>query len=467
MHHSESPFSPPQRLPQTLVQHWARPLVRFLEIEAASGVILLACTLAAVVLANSPWQTEFAALWNQHIYIGIGNYRLDESLLHWVNDWLMTIFFFVVGLEIKREIVAGELRDVRQAALPVMAALGGMLVPAGVFLILRAGRPGEAGWGIPMATDIAFVVGLLALLGRRAPLGLKILLLSLAIADDIGAVLVIAVFYSTDISLAALAIAALGLAACYGLNRIGVRRVLVYLLAGCAIWLAVLQSGVHPTVAGVLLGLLTPASAWVGDRTLTEVIRDTLDRLRGEEDGAIEPYHRPVVKQLETAAREAVSPLERLESALHPWVAFGIMPIFALANAGVAIRPEGMMHPVAWAVAAGLVLGKPVGIVLFSWAAVRMGIARLPAGVNWRVMVGAGCLAGIGFTMSLFIAGLALEGDLLDAAKVGTLAGSTTSAVLGFVLLVRNLPAAYDQTATPVPPPPDTPGRARSVPASP
>jgi len=289
MHHSESPFSPPQRLPQTLVQHWARPLVRFLEIEAASGVILLACTLAAVVLANSPWQTEFAALWNQHIYIGIGNYRLDESLLHWVNDGLMTIFFFVVGLEIKREIVAGELRDVRKVA-------------------------------------------------------------------------------------------------CYGLNRIGVRRVLVYLLAGCAIWLAVLQSGVHPTVAGVQRPTRPDASCLTGE-----------SRRR----------------------------------------------------------------------AAGLVLGKPVGIVLFSRAAVRMGIARLPTGVNWRVMVGAGCLAGIGFTMSLFIAGLALEGDLLNAAKVGALAGSTTSAVLGFVLLVRNLPAAYDQTATPVPPPPDTPGRARSVPASP
>jgi NhaA family Na+:H+ antiporter len=441
MHQSPSPDTPPHRLPQTLVQHWARPLVRFLEIEAASGVILLACTVTAVALANSPWRAELAAFWNQHAQVGIGQYRLDESLLHWVNDGLMTIFFFVVGLEIKREIVAGELRDPRKAALPVMAALGGMLVPAGIFVALRAGRPGEAGWGIPMATDIAFVIGLLALLGRRAPLGLKILLLSLAIADDLGAVLVIAVFYSTDISPGPLAVAALGLAACYGLNRIGVRRVLVYLLVGCGIWLAVLQSGVHPTVAGVVLGLLTPATAWVGDRTLTEVIRDTLHRLRGEDDGAIEPYHRPVINQLETAAREAVSPLERLETTLHPWVAFGIMPIFALANAGVAIRPEGAAHPVAWAVAAGLVLGKPVGIVLFSWVAVRLGFARLPSGVNWRVMVGAGCLAGIGFTMSLFIAGLALEGDLLDAAKVGTLAGSTTSALLGFILLVRNLPA--------------------------
>jgi NhaA family Na+:H+ antiporter len=431
---------PPPRLPASLAQRWSRPLVQFLEIESASGVLLFLCTVAALVIANSPAGPAVAAFWKTHVTIGADAWKLDESIGHWINDGLMTIFFFVVGLEIKREIVAGELREWRKAALPVMAALGGMVAPAGIYLLLRAGRPGHAGWGIPMATDIAFVVGMLALLGRRVPLGLKILLLSLAIADDIGAVLVIAVFYSSDVSLAALGVAACGLAACYVFNWIGVRRVGIYVLIGLGVWLAFLKSGVHPTVAGVLLGLLTPASAWVGDRTLTEVMRDVLGRLRGEDDGAIEHHNKPLLEQLQTAAREAVSPLDRLESALHPWVAFGIMPLFALANAGVEIRAQAAGQPVAWAVAAGLVIGKPVGILVFSWLAVRLGIASLPTGVDWKVMLGAGCLAGIGFTMSLFIANLALEGGLLESAKVGTLAGSGASAVLGFALLWRFLP---------------------------
>jgi NhaA family Na+:H+ antiporter len=276
-------------------------------------------------------------------------------------------------------------------------------------------------------------------------LGLKILLLSLAIADDIGAVLVIAFFYSTNISLAALALAAIGIAVVIAMNFTGVRSVGVYLIVGACVWLAVLKSGVHPTVAGVLLGLLTPARPWVGDRTLTAIVRGVLDRLRGEDDGAVEHHHKPVLDRLQTAAREAVSPLERLESALHPWVAFGIMPLFALANAGVTVRGEAALHPVGWAVAAGLVLGKPLGILAFSWLAVRLGIARLPSGIDWKAMLGAGCLAGIGFTMSLFIAGLALEDDLLDAAKVGTLAGSAVSAVLGFVLLKMFLPPPAEQ----------------------
>lgn len=432
---------PPRRLPTTLALRWTRPFVRFLEIESASGVLLFLCTVVALAVANSPWAGAWHDFWHLHFTIGVDSWKLDESLLHWTNDALMAIFFFVVGLEIKREIVAGELRDPRKAALPVMAALGGMIAPAGVYLLLRGGQPGSSGWGIPMATDIAFVVGLLALLGPRAPLGLKILLLSLAIADDIGAVLVIAVFYSSNISFAALGVAAAGLATAYLFNRIGVRRVPIYFVIGAGVWLAFLKSGVHPTVAGVLLGLLTPASAWVGDRTLVQVLRDVLERLRGEDDGQIESHNKPVLEQLATAAREAVSPLERLETALHPWVAFGIMPLFALANAGVAVETSALSHPVAWAVAAGLVIGKPLGIVTLSWLAVRVGIARLPAGVDWKSMVGAGFLAGIGFTMSLFIANLALKDQLLDAAKVGTLAGSAISAVVGFALLRAFLPA--------------------------
>jgi NhaA family Na+:H+ antiporter len=291
-----------------------------------------------------------------------------------------------------------------------------------------------------MATDIAFVVGFLALLGKRVPLGLKIMLLSLAIADDIGAVLVIALFYSSNILYVALGWAAAGFALAWLFNRIGVRSVGVYFAVGIGVWVAFLSSGIHPTVAGVLLGLLTPASAWTGDRALLDVLGDTLDYLRGDRDGQIEHYHTPLLRNLETAAREAISPLERLETALHPWVAFGIMPLFALANAGVVVESDALAHPVSWAVAAGLVLGKPFGIVVFSWLAVLLGFARLPSGVDWKAMLGAGCLAGVGFTMSLFIAGLALEGELLAAGKLGTLVGSTISATLGSLLLLAFLP---------------------------
>lgn len=423
-----------------------RPFFRFLKVESASGVVLLMCTVVALVLANSPWGGAFADFWKTHLRVGLGPWGLDEPLLHWVNDGLMTIFFFVVGLEIKRELVAGELRDPKKAALPITAALGGMVAPATLYLLLQAGQAGKAGWGIPMATDIAFVVGFLALLGRRVPFGLKILLLSLAIADDIGAVLVIAVFYSTDISFLFLGLAALGFGVIYIFKRIGVRRIPVYVVVGAGIWLAFLKSGVHPTVAGVLLGLLTPASPWVDDRAMLDVLGGALQRLRGNPD---EEHHRgQVLRQLEMTAREAVSPLERLESSLHLWVAFVIMPVFALANAGIRIEPTALGHPVARAVAVGLVLGKPLGIVLFSFLAVRVGFARLPTGVNWKVMLGAGCLAGIGFTMSLFIASLALEGDLLGAGKIGILTGSALSACLGSCFLVAFLPRRSATPAT-------------------
>lgn len=445
---SERAFDPHKHLPNPPVRRWARPFVRFLQIESASGVVLLICTIVALALANSPWAEAFTGFWNTHLSIRVSPWELDESLLHWVNDGLMTIFFFVVGLEIKREIVAGELRDPRKAALPVMAALGGMVAPATTYWLLLGGQPGESGWGIPMATDIAFVVGFLALLGPRVPFGLKIMLLSLAIADDIGAVLVIAVFYSTSISVTALLLAALGFAVTYFLNFIGVRRVSIYVVVGAFIWLAFLKSGVHPTVAGVLLGLLTPASAWVGDRALIDVVADVLNTLRTDHDGKPEYHHKPLLGQLELAARESTSPLERLETGLHPWVAFIIMPVFALGNAGVSVELGALRQPVALAVAAGLVLGKPLGIVLFSWLAVQIGLARLPSGVNWKIMIGAGCLAGIGFTMSLFIASLALPSELLDAGKIGTLAGSAVSAMLGCVLLMTFLPKSHASSST-------------------
>jgi Na+:H+ antiporter, NhaA family len=356
--------------------------------------------------------------------------------LHWVNDGLMAIFFFVVGLEIKRELVDGELSEWRKAALPVVAAVGGMVAPAVIYLILPHPPEARAGWGIPMATDIAFVVGFLALLGPRVPPGLKILLLSLAIADDIGAVLVIAVAYTAELNFGMLGLAAVGFALIVLLNRLGVRSVAVYTLVGAVIWLGFLKSGVHPTVAGVLLGLLTPARPWLDESSVRRALAGAGERSRLED---AREQGEETMAQVAAAARETISPLQRLETALHPWVSFVIMPVFALGNAGVAVEPGALSHPVALAVAAGLLFGKPLGIVLFSWLAVRAGVVALPLGVNWRVMMGAGCLAGIGFTMALFIAGLALPSDLLDAGKIGILTGSLASAVLGSVLLITFL----------------------------
>jgi len=404
------------------------PLVRFLHVESAGGLVLLACTAVALVLANSPLAADYDAVRHAELGVTIGQLVLRESVLHWINDGLMALFFLVVGLEIKREIVAGELADPRKALLPIVAALGGMIVPAVVYLLGLAGRPGTHGWGLPMATDIAFVVGFLTLLGPRVPHGLKVLLLTLAIADDLGAVLVIGVVYSTHLALLPLALAGVGLGLVALLFRLGLGNAAVYAVLVAGIWLGFLVSGVHPTVAGVLLGLLVPARPDVRRRVLLDVVGDLYARLRGLQRGAPQ------------SAASAISPAERLETLLHPWVAFAIMPVFALANAGVEIRLASVATPIALAVAAGLVLGKPLGIVLFSWASVRLGVTRLPEGLSWKVMAGAGCLGGIGFTMSLFIAGLAFaEPEFLDEAKIGILLGSAVSAALGCGLLLAFL----------------------------
>ena len=417
-------------LPRRPIEAVARPVRRFLQIESASGIILAVCTVVALVLANSRFADAFHHFWETHAVLGVGEFKLNESLHFWVNDALMTLFFFVVGLEIKRELVAGELSSPRKAALPAAAALGGMVVPAGVYLLLNPGGAATRGWGVPMATDIAFVVGVMALFGKRVPFGLKIFLLALAIVDDIGAILVIAIAYTGSPDWNALGMAAGGLASCYVLNRLGVRAIAVYLVVGVGVWFATLKSGVHPTISGVLLGLLTPSAAWVGRATL----RDVLDAARETES---DPGFTDMAR-LEFAVREAVSPLERLESTLHPWVGFLIMPLFALANAGVVVQLRSLTDSVAVAVGVGLIVGKPVGIVLFSFAAVKLRLAELPTGVTWRLLVAGGCLGGIGFTMALFVAQLAFPGNpaLLDAAKVGILAGSVVSAVVGSTLLL-------------------------------
>ncbi|MGE0535984.1 MAG: Na+/H+ antiporter NhaA [Pirellulales bacterium] len=404
------------------------------QLESASGFALILCTLVALFLANSSWRHEVEAFWELPVGIEVGTFSLRLSLLHWINDGLMTVFFFSVGLEIKREILFGELRGWRRAVLPAAAALGGMVVPATVFLIWQWGEPGVGGWGVPMATDIAFVVGILALLGRRVPRSVKVFLLTLAIVDDIGAVLVIAVVYTSNLAPEYLMLAAIGFALVLAFNRLGVRSYFPYIVLGAGIWLAFLRSGVHPTVAGVLLGAFTPAEPLLPARDLLGIIEGIAGRLRGDEgaDSAeIHEHHQRDVDTMTAAARETVAPMHRLESAVQPWVAIAIMPIFALANAGVALELNQALDPLALAVAVALVAGKPLGIVGFSMLAVALRAGRLPPQVTWGLLSGAGCLAGVGFTMSIFIAGLAWSGEMLVAGKNGILAGSALSALLG------------------------------------
>jgi len=421
------------RLPDRPIQRLGRPLTAFMHIESASGVLLLICTAIALLAANSPYAEAYDAFWHHELRIAVGEFQLAYSVAHWINDGLMVVFFFVIGLEIKRELVIGELSDPKKVVLPVAAAIGGVIAPVAIYLSLQYGEVGQHGWAVPMATDIAFVVGCLSLLGSRIPRGLGILMLSLAIVDDLMAVLVIAIFYTSSISSGWLAGAGVGLVTIVVMNRLGIRSVAMYFIAGVWVWLCTLQSGVHPTIAGVIVGLLTPVQPWLGGMKFLGFLRHTDEMLRKEET-SIERA-RELVADLSFASREAVSPLFRIETVLHPWVAFGIMPLFALANAGVPIELDGIGEPVAVAVAAGLFFGKPIGIFGASWLTVKLGWAARPEGVTWPILGGAAFLGGIGFTMALFIASLGLSGDLLLSAKIGIILGSFTSAVIGMLIL--------------------------------
>ncbi len=430
-------------MPSVPVDAITRPLNRFLHIEAASGAVLILFTIAALILANSPIAGDFHHLLETPIGISIGSFALNYSLHHWINDGLMTIFFFVVGLEIKREFVFGELRDPKKAALPLAAAIGGMVAPAGIYLLLQGSGPAARGWGIPMATDIAFVVGCMAVLGPRIPHGLRIMLLSLAIVDDIGAIIVIAIGYTEGLDLRSLFIGCAGFLVCVFFNRIGIRSVAVYIVVGIAIWYSFMMSGIHATVSGVVLGLITPGRPWIDDGLFGDAVRKTAGLIRGNDSSGSTQRH-DMLRQMAGAARETIPPLERLESLLHPWVSFAIMPVFAFANAGVHLDSSGFSNPIGLAVIAGLLLGKPIGIFLTSFVAVRLGVARLPSGLGWSGVIGGGFLGGIGFTMALFIAGLALDGDMLDASKIGILVGSLASAIVGSAILIVVLPKPTD-----------------------
>jgi Na+:H+ antiporter, NhaA family len=434
-------------LPREPIDALIAPIRRFLHIEAMSGILLAAATLAAIIAANSQAGDAFLAFWQTPAGLRFGAVQLELALQHWINDFLMAIFFYVIGLEVKRELVQGELRDLRRAALPLAAAVGGMIAPATVYLLLQHGAPGGKGWAIPMATDIAFVVGCLAVLGARIPVSLRIMLLSLAIADDIGAILVIAIGYTAQLDWSALLLSGCGIAVIIACMKLGVHSQGVYLILSLGVWFQFHASGIHATIAGVILGFLTPSKAWISERRLGRIIDSTIYFMQGA-DWRSSTRRYAALRQMERAARSSISPLRRFETGLHPWVAFVIMPIFALANAGVRIETAAFADPVAIAVTLGFLIGKPAGILLFSWLAVKSGIARLPADVGWAAVLGGGILAGIGFTMAIFIASLAMEGAMLSAAKVGILGGSVASAVIGMLVLLLALPKSGSASKT-------------------
>ena len=417
---------------------------QFTRLQASGGILLLAAAALALIWANSRWGEGYFSLWETYASISLGDLTLKESLLHWVNDGLMVIFFFVVGLEIKREILVGELATPRRAALPLIAAIGGMVLPALIYTAFNLGGPGEAGWGIPMATDIAFVLGILTILSSRVPVSLKVFFTALAIADDLGAVLVLALFYSGDISWIALGVGGILLAVLIIMNLGRVRHPLPYALLGIGLWLAFLQAGIHPTIAGVLLALTIPARTEAQAQAFMAQCTAALAGL-GPGDADEERRRRQAAAQtLEVIAERIQSPLQRLERSLNPWVAYLVVPVFALANAGVDLSGnllEALTQPVSLGIILGLLLGKSLGITLFSWLAVKAGLADLPYGVGWRQLFAASWLAAIGFTMSLFIASSAFEQPaLLALAKADILVASALAAVIGFVLIVATSP---------------------------
>ncbi|KUF41272.1 Na+/H+ antiporter NhaA [Comamonas kerstersii] len=414
---------------------------RMLHIEAMSGIVLLIAAAIALIWANSPWAASYFATWHAPLALTLGPWTWSTDLHFFVNDVLMTIFFLVVGMEIRREMYNGALADVRQALLPIIAALGGVVVPALIYVALARGDAQLLnGWAIPTATDIAFAVGVLALLGKSIPGPLRIFLLALAIIDDIVAVLIIAFFYSGGLDYSGFGIALVGLVLVLLFNRMGVAAAWAYVVPGAILWLGLLHTGAHPTLAGVVLGLMTPVTMRPAQRHHLDVAEQALTRIRSHAQRGqfeVDVLHHEL-RIATTAQRDLLPPVFRLPAMLHPWVAFGVMPIFALANAGVQFGGMDLAatgpHTVFWGVLLALVLGKPLGVFLATFLAVKSGVSPLPEGINWRGVLLVGVLAGIGFTMAIFVGGLAFsDAALLSAAKLGILAASATAAIVGLV----------------------------------
>lgn len=415
------------------------PVQKFIHTEGVSGWLLLAATVAALAWVNSPLRDSYFRLWDAEFSFDLGLLHLEKSLHHWINDALMAIFFFLVGMEIKHELVLGQLRTVRRAMLPVIAALGGMVVPALLYVGFNGGTAAVRGWGIPMATDIAFALGVLAMV-RGVPIQIKVFLLAIAIVDDIGAIIVIALFYSESVSLWPLLIGGLLLLAIWGLRSAGVQFEFPYILLGVLFWVAVLKSGVHATIAGVILGMMVKSRPLI----TMDGFADQAPEVLGEFDearrsGDVEEADAKL-GVLESLASLTEAPIERLTRKLHSWVAFVVLPLFALSNAGVIISAESLRaavaSPVSWGIATGLLLGKPIGIFGFTWLAVKSRLAELPSDFRWKLVAGVGVLAGIGFTVSIFITGLAFEeNESLSAAKIAILAASVTAGVVGYLLV--------------------------------
>ncbi|UCD23752.1 MAG: Na+/H+ antiporter NhaA [Gemmatimonadota bacterium] len=435
------PTSPPESwTPASRLARSVRgSLERFIHVQAAGGIVLIVAAAIALIWANSPWSESYFDLWHTHLSIGVGEWSFDQSLHFWVNDLLMTIFFLVVGLEIKRELVEGALSDVRRATLPIAAAIGGMVVPAAIYLIINPSGPAHEGWGVPMATDIAFAIGVLSILGKRIPATLRVLILAIAIIDDIGAILVIAIFYASGFAFDGLIVAALGLALLFLLLKIGVRPGIIFAIPVLIMWAGMLKSGIHPTIAGVIAGLTAPVKSWYGKEGFLKAARDILDEFQSRisQDHHDHELFEPL-SRLSRARKEALSPALRAEIALHPWVAYVIMPIFAIANAGVDLRGIDLQAPgftmISAGVILGLVIGKPFGIMLLSWLAIRFKLCSLPDGVNWRGMFVAGTGAGIGFTMAIFIAELAFtDAAMLGIAKLSILVATGTAATIALI----------------------------------
>lgn len=413
----------------TLTSAIARPVREFLATEAGGGVVLLGAAVVALVWANSPWQGGYRTLWSTNLSLGVGGYSIDGALRLWVNEGLMTVFFLVVGLEIRRELASGELQDRRRAALPVLAAVGGMLVPALLYLVVNAGGRGARGWGIPMATDIAFSLGVVALLGRRVPSSLRLFLLTLAVADDLGALVVLVAFYSTSVSVRALLVAAALVLLVVVLKRMGLRSAPLFVAVGVAMWLALREAGVNPTLAGVAMGLLAPVEPALPEHAIATMRHQLADVSTVD-----------AARDTARLARESVSVVEWLEHLLHPWASYVVVPVFALANVGVVIGADLVestsRSPVALGVLLGKVVGKALGITAFTWIACRLGLGSLPVDVRWRQVVGIGMVAGVGFTVSLFFVDLSFaDPDLQDQAKLAVLVASAAAAGLGALLL--------------------------------